>query len=126
LHHRLYGPDHPNYGNSVVNLAALLARTGKFEEAERYYLEVIALYSKIYGEKNFNTATVRSLLAECLTKTKKYPQAEKLLMECLAIITGQFGQDHPRTHATVRRLVALYEAWGKPQKMAVYQAMLKK
>jgi serine/threonine protein kinase/tetratricopeptide (TPR) repeat protein len=126
LHHRLYGPDHPNYGNSVVNLAALLARTGKFEEAERYYLEVIALYSKIYGEKNFNTATVRSLLAECLIKTKKFPQAEKLLVECLAIIKGQFGQDHPRTQATVRRLVALYEAWGKPAKMAVYKAMLKK
>lgn len=126
LNRKIYGPDHPNYGNSVANLAALLVRTGKFEEAERYYLEVIALYSKIYGEKNFNTATVRSLLAECLTKTKKYPQAEKLLMECLAIIKGQFGQDHPRTQATVRRLVALYEAWGKPQKMAVYQAMLKK
>jgi len=126
LHHKLYGPDHPNYGNSVVNLAALLVRTGKFEEAERYYLEVIALYNKIYSENNFNTATVRSLLAECLTKTKKFPQAEKLLVESLAIIKGQFGQDHPRTQAIVRRLVALYEAWGKPQKKAVYQAMLKK
>lgn len=126
LHHKLYGPDHPNYGNSVVNLAALLVRTGKFEEAEKDYLEVVALYGKIYGEKNFNTATVRSLLAECLTKTKKFPQAEKLLVESLAIIKGQFGQDHPRTQATVRRLVALYEAWGKPQKMAVYRAMLKK
>jgi tetratricopeptide (TPR) repeat protein len=99
---------------------------GKFEEAERYYLEVIALYNKIYTENNFNTATVRSLLAECLTKTKKFPQAEKLLLNSLAIIKGQFGQDHPRTQATVRRLVALYEAWGKPAKMAVYQAMLKK
>jgi len=126
LHHKLYGPDHPNYGNAVVNLAALLVRTGKFEEAERYYLEVIALYNKIYTENNFNTATVRSLLGECLTKTKKFPQAEKLLVESLAIIKGQFGQDHPRTQATVRRLVALYEAWGKPQKMAVYQAMLKR
>jgi serine/threonine protein kinase/tetratricopeptide (TPR) repeat protein len=126
LHHKLYGPDHPNYGNAVVNLAALLMRMGKFEEAERYYLEVIALYNKIYTENNFNTATVRSLLAECLTKTKKFPQAEKLLLNSLAIIKGQFGQDHPRTQATVRRLVALYEAWGKPAKMAVYQAMLKK
>ncbi len=126
LHHKLYGPDHPNYGNAIVNLAALLVRTGKFEEAERDCLEVVALYGKIYGENNFQTATVRSLLGECLTKTKRFPQAEKLLVESLAIIKGQFGQDHPRTQAIVRRLVALYEAWGKPQKKAVYQAMLKK
>jgi tetratricopeptide (TPR) repeat protein len=126
LHHKLYGPDHPNYGNAIVNLVALLVRTGKFEEAERDCLEVVALYGKIYGENNFQTATVRSLLGECLTKTKRFPQAEKLLVESLAIIKGQFGQDHPRTQAIVRRLVALYEAWGKPQKKAVYQAMLKK
>jgi serine/threonine protein kinase/tetratricopeptide (TPR) repeat protein len=126
LHQKVYGSDHPNYGNAVANLAALLVRMGKFEEAERNYLEVIALYGKIYSENNFQTAGVRSLLGECLTKTKKFPQAEKLLVESLAIIKGQFGQGHPRTQATVRRLVALYEAWGKPAKMAVYQAMLKK
>ena len=126
LHHKLYGPDHPNFGNSVVNLAALLVRMGKFDEAELHYLEVIALYKKIYSENNYNTATVRSLLGECLTKTKKFPQAEKLLVESLAIVKGQFDQDHPRTQAIVRRLVALYEAWGKPAKVAIHKAMLKK
>jgi serine/threonine protein kinase/tetratricopeptide (TPR) repeat protein len=126
LHHKVYGQDHPNFGNAVVNLAALLVRMGKYEEAERDYLEAIALYGKIYSENNFQTAGVRSLLGECMTKTKRFPKAEKLLVESLAIIKGQFGQDHPRTQATVRRLVALYEAWGKPAKMAVYQAMLKK
>ncbi len=126
LHHKLYGPDHPSSGNATVNLAALLVRMGKFEEAERDYLEVIALYARVFGQDNINTATVRNLLGECLTKMGKFPQAEKLLVDSLAIIKGRFGQGHPRTQAIVRRLVALYEAWGKPQKLAVYQAMLTK
>jgi tetratricopeptide (TPR) repeat protein len=74
LHQKIYGPEHPAYATPLVNLAALLVRMGKFEEAERDYLEAIALDSKIYSENSFQTAGVKSLLGECLTKTKKFPQ----------------------------------------------------
>jgi outer membrane protein assembly factor BamD (BamD/ComL family) len=60
-----------------------------------------------------------------LTKEGRYAEAEKLLTESLQIIKKQFGQDHPRTQAALRRIVELYEAWGKPKQAAAYKAMLK-
>jgi serine/threonine protein kinase len=32
------------------------------------------------------------------------------------IIKGNFGDKHPRTQVALKRLVDLYDAWGKPAK----------
>jgi tetratricopeptide (TPR) repeat protein len=122
---KFYGPDHPAYANTLVNLASLQARMGKYDEAEKNFNEGIKIRGKTFGENHWDTAAARSLLGGCLTKEGKYAQAEKLLTESLEIIKKQFGQDHPRTQAALRRVVELYEAWGKPKQAAAYKAMLK-
>ena len=48
-----------------------------------------------------------------------------MILEAFPIIEKTFGIGHPRAQAAVKRLVDLYEAWGKPDKAATYKAMLK-
>ena len=46
---------------------------------------------------------------------------------CLAsypIIKGNFGDNRPRTQVALKRLVDLYDAWGKPAKATQCRAML--
>jgi tetratricopeptide (TPR) repeat protein len=122
---KFYGSDHPLYANSLVNLAALQVRMGKYDEAKKNFDEGIEIRGKVFGEDHWDTATARSLLGGCLTKEGQYAQAEGLLTKSLDIIKKQFGQDHPRTQAALRRVVELYDAWGKPKQAAAHRAGLK-
>jgi eukaryotic-like serine/threonine-protein kinase len=122
---KFYGSDHPLYANSLVNLAALQVRMGKYDEAKKNFDEGVEIRGKVFGEDHWDTATARSLLGGCLTKEGQYAQAEGLLTKSLDIIKKQFGQEHPRTQAALRRVVELYEAWGKPKQAAAYRAGLK-
>jgi len=122
---KFYGSDHPLYANSLVNLAALQVRMGKYDEAKKNFDEGIGIRGKVFGEDHWDTATARSLLGGCLTKEGQYAQAERHLTKSLDIIKKQFGQEHPRTQAALRRVVELYEAWGKPEQAAAHKAGLK-
>jgi tetratricopeptide (TPR) repeat protein len=122
---KFYGPDHPYYANTLVNLAALQVSMGKYDAAEKNFNEGIEIRSKVFGEDHSDTAAARSLLGGCLTKEGKYAQAEKHLTKSLEIIKKQFGQEHPRTQAALRRVVELYDAWGKPKQAAAHRAGLK-
>jgi hypothetical protein len=53
---------------------------------------------------------------------ERYEEAEPLLTRSYVAIRDQFGEDHPRTAAARRRVVALYEAWDKPEAAARYGA----
>lgn len=41
----------------------------------------------------------------------EYPAAEKILLEAYALLSEGFGADHQRTVKTIKRLIALYNAW---------------
>ena len=62
-----------------------------------------------------------SVLGAALMALARYDEAEVLLnaQRVLKDIPGAQGQE---ARATRTRLVALYEAWGRPEKAAVYRA----
>jgi len=43
-----------------------------------------------------------------------------------SLLKKQFGASHRRTVAALKRIIELYEAWGKPDKAEEYRALLKK
>jgi hypothetical protein len=63
---------------------------------------------------------VKSLLGGCLIADHRY--AEPLQLESYPIIRSSFGDAHNRTLVALRRIVNLYNAWGRPQKAASYAA----
>jgi hypothetical protein len=53
-----------------------------------------------------------------LSSQKRYEEAEPLLLESYNSLKEHLGASDPGTGETLRRLVVLYEAWGKPAQAA--------
>ncbi len=70
---------------------------------------------------------IRGDLGECLTKMRRYDEAEQQLLLARQLVRAEHGEAdeaHPRIRQTTERLVALYEAWGKPGEAARWRAKL--
>jgi hypothetical protein len=52
---------------------------------------------------------------------KRFADAELLLLESYTTLKSVQGDHSPPTLEAARRLVTLYQSWGKPQEAARYQ-----
>jgi len=55
---------------------------------------------------------------------KRYEEAERWLIKAEEIARLVFGNDHKITNTSVNNLIALYEAWNKPEKAEEWEAKL--
>jgi len=124
IQRKVYGKAHPRLAITFTNLASLLQRKGDYAGAEPLYRQAIELNRKVFPENDWQIETIKSLLGGCLVAEHRYAAAEPLLLESYPIIKSTFGDSHNRTQVAARRIVDLYNSWGKPQKAAPYAAML--
>jgi len=61
-------------------------------------------------------------LGSGLAKRGRFAEAEALLLRSLERLAGSMGEDHERAVEARRKLVALYEVWGKPSKADRFRA----
>jgi len=73
---------------------------------------------------HFWIALANGALGECLTAQLRYDEAEPLLLESYKSLKSSQGATNPRTRLALRRLIALYNAWGKPDTADQYQSKL--
>jgi hypothetical protein len=64
------------------------------------------------------------LLGEHFATARDFMHAEPLLLDAVAVVNKAVGPNNPRTLMNIRRLVALYTAWGKNAKAGEWQAKL--
>jgi len=121
---RVYGEKAPQVGDSLNNLGANLMRAGRAAEAEEAFREALDIHRKTLSPGHFQIATTENLLGGALTALRRFSEAEPLLTGSYTRIRAQFGPDHPRTSAAEKRVVQLYEAWGKPEKVKAWRAKL--
>jgi serine/threonine protein kinase/tetratricopeptide (TPR) repeat protein len=120
------GDEHPYVANRMNSLASVLVRKGDYKSAEQLFRQALEIQRKTFAEKSWEIATTKLLLGACYTEARRFEEAESLIQGAFPIIKQNFGADHPRTQAAVKRLIGLYEAWGKPEKAAEYTLELKK
>jgi hypothetical protein len=63
-------------------------------------------------------------LGECLASQRRYAEAEPLLLRSYATIKNVQGEHGSSTLEAARRLMTLYQSWGKPDEAARYQEAL--
>jgi tetratricopeptide (TPR) repeat protein len=115
---KVYGAAHAEVGGALNNLAFDLQKAGDLRGAEALLRQSLIIYKQAFPKGHIQIPTTENLLGGCLTEMGRYSEAEPFLTSSYTVILSQFGPDHPRTQAARGRVVALYEAWGKPQKAA--------
>jgi serine/threonine protein kinase len=101
--------------------AARLLSQGRPAEAEAVLVPLQAWVDRQFGQAgsaNAATVLVRELLAEARIELGKHAEAEPVARETYQGYLKLYGRDASRTRAALRRLVRLYEDWGKPDQAA--------
>jgi non-specific serine/threonine protein kinase/serine/threonine-protein kinase len=115
-------PDaHPMVAGAMQVLGLSLVDLGRAGEAEPILRESLKLRRQALPPGHWLIASSESVLGACLTAERRFPEAEALLLQARAGLESSRGHDHERTVEARRRLVALYEAWGRPDRAAAWR-----
>ena len=74
----MLGKEHPNTLTSINNLAEVLSRQGKYEEAKRIYRQVLALIKRVLEKEHPNTLRSMNNLVSVLSSQGKYEEAKEI------------------------------------------------
>jgi serine/threonine-protein kinase len=102
-------------------LGLSLVDQGRAREAEPALRESLRLRQAALPADHWLIASSESALGACLTSLRRFPQAEALLLHAQRRLLASLGPGHERTLEARRRLVSLYEAWGKPERADPYR-----
>jgi len=103
-------------------LGRALLQQGRPAEAEKEVRRVLTA-AKRAGHK-LGVPLAQSLLGECLARQQRFAEAEALVKTGYQGLVALWGAEDPRTRAALRRVIDLYQAWGRPQAAASYRAKL--
>jgi tetratricopeptide (TPR) repeat protein len=124
MQRELSGSSHRDVGVSLTELADLLGEKGEAESSLSFHEEACRIFETAFGPDHWRLALARSNYGASLTKLGRYAQAEELLLAAYPVLETKFGGEHWRTRRALRRIVALYESWDRPEEAALYRARL--
>ena len=117
------GDEHPLVAMYMVNLARVHLAQGNARAAEPLLQQALRVRRRAYPENDWRIGATKSLLGASLTALGRYAEAEPLLVDAQGVLKHIPGPQGREAKATLTRLVALYEAWGRPEKAAAYRAL---
>jgi tetratricopeptide (TPR) repeat protein len=106
---RQFGPDAPNVGQSLDNLARLYQYEGKYDQAEPLYKRALVISEKVPAPDHADTAFALDSLATLYRIQHRYAEAEVLLKRSLTIQENGSRPDHLNVYLSVERLAVLYQ-----------------
>ena len=104
----------------------IYSQTGRTAEAEKLLREAVRIRVENVPETHFLRATANGALGEFLTTQARFPEAEGFLLASYQSLTKSQAENSPRTQLALRRLVSLYENWGRPDAASAYRDKLAK
>ena len=117
------GEDHVDLARTRKNLAALLLARGDLAAGEELLDRALATLRRIKPEDDWEIADAESLLGAYLLRRGRYEEAEPYLIESYPTIKKIRGEHTIYSRIALKRILELYEAWGKPEKLATYRAL---
>jgi len=119
-----FGPDHPEVGTTLNNLALLYRAQGRYAEAEPLYKRSLAIREKALGSDHPDVGVSLNNLAGLYQSQGRYAEAEPLLKRTITIFEKALGPDHPEVGTTLNNLAGLYQAQGRTDDEAKLRARL--
>jgi len=124
IYRESFGPYYDNYPTALIINGLILAKTGQPQEGETILREAGKIRTESLPKEHYWVAQANSALGECFTIEKRYNEAEPLLLESYETLKSSQGASNPRTQIALRRVVALYENWGKLETATKYRSRL--
>jgi serine/threonine-protein kinase len=115
---------HPTLALSLASLGQLLTAKGEAQAAEGMLREALEIRRKSLPAGHWRRAEAESALGECLVALKHWDEAEPLLLESYVVVKLKRGEKSRASQDCLKRIIKLYEGWGKPNKAAEYRASL--
>lgn len=92
--------------------------------AEPFLRKALEISLEELTEDNPRTATARMQYGACLRDMRRFEEAEAQLLAAFDWLSEHNGVDSPYTQPTVAHLVALYEAWDRPDAARTFRDLL--
>ena len=121
IYRESFGVHYDNYPTALITQGLILNKTGKSKEGETILREAVKLRTESLPKEHFWVAVANDALGECLTTQHRFAEAEPLLVQNYDLLNSRLGKRDPRTADALRRLVTLYDVWGKPAQAAQYR-----
>jgi CHAT domain-containing protein/tetratricopeptide (TPR) repeat protein len=116
IREKAMGREHPDYAESLHNLAILFEGMSQYEKAEPFYHESKAIREKTLGREHPDYAVSLNSMAIFYRKMGQYDKAEPLGLESIAIRKKVLGREHSDYAAGLNNQAILYWAMGQYEK----------
>ena len=124
---KTFSPDDPILAASLASLGSNLLQQRKYAEAEPILRECLSIREAKLAD-DWSRFNAESLLGDSLLGQKKYAEAEPLLLSGYQGMKAREAKipaaGKVRLKVASARVVALYDAWGKPEKAAEWRTRL--
>jgi serine/threonine protein kinase/Flp pilus assembly protein TadD len=109
------GGDHPLMALGKIYLARVYLARKEPAAAEPLLCDALRIRQRIFPPDDWRIGVPKSILGAALTALARYDEAEPLLLDAQRVLRDIAGAQGQEARATRTRLVALYEAWGRPE-----------
>jgi tetratricopeptide (TPR) repeat protein len=107
MRRELLGPEHPEVGRTLLNLASLQYDRGETRQALANMREVLGIYRKAYPPDHPETARVLNVIGSWLTMSGQALEADVYLEEGLAMRRRLLNAQHPDVASSLIALAIL-------------------
>ena len=103
-------------------LGHALVEAGRPEQAEPLLRECIETLKEL--NRRIYSSIAESILGQCLTAQQRFAEAEPLLLGSYRTLSDFYPPTWYEVRAALKRIVALYDAWGEPAMAAQWRTQL--
>jgi tetratricopeptide (TPR) repeat protein len=114
----------PDLAVSLLALGEFRLEQGETVVAEELVREALQIREATLPPNHWHIAYARTVLGACLVAPGQFQEAEPLLLDGYDALQTARGAKDRDVQKTLRRLVSLYEAWGRSDRAAEWSAVL--
>ncbi len=124
LRRKILGSKHADTLTSIVTLARLLQDQGKYADSAPLFEEAVEVASTVLPKGHIGIAWCGRMYGTCLVRLGRFDDAEAHLLQAHAQLHVMPRPQHRAIQQSLDALIALYEAWDKPEQAAKWRNTL--
>jgi len=113
LKRRVEGAENPDTLGTAANLAAVYAAQGRYDQANRLYVDTLAAQRRVPGPLHPDTLLTMSYIATMYQRQGRFAQAASYAAQVLEGRRQTLGPEHPDTSAAGAELALAWVSEGK-------------